>query len=80
MAKALNAAAKEAKKYNIRLKLPGQTDFIGGKEVSVKQSVAAWKRQTTNAFNKALEDEIKLTVRKIIGPIARPDKVQIVSG
>ncbi|MFL2628952.1 MAG: acetate--CoA ligase [Flavobacteriaceae bacterium] len=29
---------------------------------------------------KALEDEIKLTVRKIIGPIARPDKVQIVSG
>ena len=55
MAKALNAAAKEAKKYNIRLKLPGQTDFIGGKEVSVKQSVAAWKRQTTNAFNKALE-------------------------
>ncbi len=29
---------------------------------------------------KALEDEIKLTVRNIIGPIARPDKVQIVSG
>tara|TARA_B100001250_G_scaffold156320_1_gene134414 strand:- start:1007 stop:2908 length:1902 start_codon:yes stop_codon:yes gene_type:complete len=29
---------------------------------------------------KVLEDEIKLTVRKIIGPIARPDKVQIVSG
>jgi len=29
---------------------------------------------------KDLEDEIKLTVRNIIGPIARPDKVQIVSG
>ena len=29
---------------------------------------------------KALEDEIKLTVRNIIGPIARPDKVQIVPG
>jgi acetyl-CoA synthetase len=27
-----------------------------------------------------LKDEIKLTVNKIIGPIAKPDKIQIVPG
>ena len=30
--------------------------------------------------NEILQDEIKQLVRKIIGPIAKPDKVQIVSG
>jgi acetyl-CoA synthetase len=30
--------------------------------------------------SKSLEDEIRSTVNKIIGPIAKPDKVQIVSG
>jgi acetyl-CoA synthetase len=28
----------------------------------------------------SLKDEIKATVNKIIGPIAKPDKIQIVSG
>jgi acetyl-CoA synthetase len=28
----------------------------------------------------SLKDEIKLTVNKIIGPIAKPDKIQIVPG
>ena len=35
---------------------------------------------STNKTNDILEEEIKQLVRKIIGPIAKPDHVQIVSG
>ena len=35
---------------------------------------------SSNKTNDILEDEIKQLVRKIIGPIAKPDHVQIVSG
>ncbi len=36
--------------------------------------------ELTNRELEAIEDEIKETVNKFIGPIARPDKIQIVSG